>query len=207
MISLVAVLLLTTGVLVVAVLRPQALLATKAALPSEAAPAGPAPATATDPGIEYEFDVFLSSPMSSLDEANYTAHRDGLLKLVRKIEERCNYRCYYAGRNRPTASEFEAEDVALRNDLRALRRSRFFLMVVPEQRVSSVWVEAGIALAMSKSSVYLGRTDVELPFVLRGAARSTHPEIPRIRMYSYRDIDEAIKLIEVNGRSLFDHTT
>ncbi|GAA4446154.1 hypothetical protein [Phytohabitans houttuyneae] len=164
-----------------------------------------APVAAPDPKpVAYEYDVFISSPMTALTQESYEAHRKDILKFIRTIELRCKFKCYYSGRNRPTLDHFEAVDVGLRNDMEALKKSRYFLLVFPETLVSSVLVEAGMAIVLNKPALYFKRPGVKLPFTLEGAANSTNPELPRTSKYEYKDTADLVRLIQNNGRGIFE---
>ncbi|MFI7078034.1 hypothetical protein ACIBO1_12160 [Micromonospora sp. NPDC049903] len=154
-----------------------------------------------------EFDVFVSTPMASLPESEYPVHRQQIMTLVREIEQRSGLSCYYAGRDRPEIVDFPAVDLGFRDELRALARSRHFLLVLPLSNSSSALVEAGVAIALGKPSIYFRHTSAVLPFLLRGAANSNHPDIPRIRVYEYADFSELATLVRVNGKGLFESHT
>ncbi|MEU5548855.1 hypothetical protein ABZ738_03715 [Micromonospora sp. NPDC047793] len=154
-----------------------------------------------------EFDVFVSTPMASLPKSEYPAHRRQIMTLIREIEQRAGLSCYYAGRDRPEIADFPAVDLGFRDELRALTHSRHFLLVLPVSNPSSALVEAGVAIALRTPSIYFRHTSAVLPFLLRGAANSNHPDIPRIRVYEYADFSELATLVRVNGKGLFESHT
>ncbi|MEV0743469.1 hypothetical protein AB0I51_47910 [Streptomyces sp. NPDC050549] len=149
------------------------------------------------------YDVFLSSPMASLpsDEA-YESHRHGILRIVEALERNCRFKVYYAGEQRPTTASFERPDVGAHHDFAALRESARFLLVMPQDLVSSSYVEAGYALALGIPSVYYHQSDIRLPFMLRQAAQYS-TDFPRCKEYEYQQIDHIVDDIEGNGTSLF----
>jgi hypothetical protein len=153
--------------------------------------------------VEYRYDVFISTPMSSFDRTRYASHRKDILKVTALLEQQCNLKCYFAGQNRLTLADFETSDISLHNDYKALARSRYFLLVYPESIVSSVLVEAGVAIALNKPSIYFKQTGATLPFMLRNAANTDAADIPRIRIYEYTDVSHVLQMIRVNGSRLF----
>ncbi|SCL19362.1 hypothetical protein [Micromonospora inyonensis] len=158
---------------------------------------------ASPPRLRY--DIFVSSPMTAFGaDGGYEEHRKEVLKIVAVIERRCQLRCYYSGRTRETLQDLEAVDVGLRNDMEALRSSRTFVLILPEAFVSSVFVEAGMALAFGKPAVYFRRPDVRLPFMLEGAANAAGSDLPPTRQYPYQSTPDLIRLIQNNGRRIFD---
>ncbi|MGW1714725.1 hypothetical protein [Streptomyces sp. NPDC002156] len=152
---------------------------------------------------EYRYDVFISTPMSSFPtQTEYKSHRRDILRLQKVLQEKCGFRVYFSGDQRPTLRDFQVSDIGLRNDGSALENSRYFLLVVPRSLVSSIYVEAGIAIALGKPSVYFQHTDASLPFVLRHPGR-TSGSLPLAKVYEYGAFPEVIDCIRSNGRELF----
>ena len=149
-------------------------------------------------------DVFISSPMFAFeDEIRYQTHRENILRLIKALTDECGFKCYYAGETRPNYEDFEANDVALSNDLQALRDSRFYALLMPETSATSALVEAGAALILRKPSTYFVQQDARLPFALEHATNSGDAQLPRIKIYSYSTIDHLIRMVAVNKQSLF----
>ena len=115
-------------------------------------------------------DVFLASPMASLTgRGSYIRERESASDLARIIESYCGYSVYYAGDEIESDADFEAPGIALALNVQALRDSRHFVLLVTEPLVkpSSVWVEAGLALAYGKPlTLFVNATD-DLPYMLR----------------------------------------
>jgi hypothetical protein len=156
------------------------------------------------PAAAIKYDVFISSPMFSFgDEARYKAHRANVLKLIRVLRDQCGYASYYAGEQRPRYRDFEASDVALGNDLGALRESKFYLLLIPETSATSALVEAGAALILGKPSTYFVHKDAQLPFALHNAMNSGRTDLPRIKKYEYSTVGDLIDTVTVNKQSLF----
>ncbi|MFI1104333.1 hypothetical protein [Streptomyces melanogenes] len=154
--------------------------------------------------LEMTYDVFVSSPMASFPTSEqYEEHRAGMRQLVEALERHCRFKVYYAGLHLPTWNSFQRPDIGAQRDAAALRESKRFLLVVPLPLVSSVYVEAGYALALHKPSVYYHHVDVELPFMLRHASQYGN-DFPRCKDYRYAQIEEIFQDIEVNKSSLFD---
>jgi hypothetical protein len=150
------------------------------------------------------YDVFISTPMFALNsEERYRDHRNMILELIRSLREECQFECYYAGERRSGYGDFEVSDVALSNDLRALRDSKFYLLVIPEVTATSALVEAGAALILRKPSTYLVQRSAGLPFALQHAANSGERDLPRIKVYDYADLADLQRLMRINKKELF----
>jgi hypothetical protein len=150
------------------------------------------------------YDVFISSPMFAFeDERRYQTHRKNVLRLIKALQDQCDFTCYYAGKGRLNYDDFETSDVALSHDLQALRDSRFYVLLVPETSATSALVEAGAALILLKPSTYFVQEEARLPFALQNAQNSGGAHFPRIKIYNYSTIDDLIRKVTVNKQGLF----
>jgi hypothetical protein len=115
-------------------------------------------------------DVFLSAPMASAgDAAAYKKTRNAMLKIMQVLKaEHGLKKIYYAGENIESPEDFDPANMSLESDLVRIAGSKYFILVVLDQfPLSSVFFEAGYALAMSKKSVYFVRDRTCLPFLMR----------------------------------------
>lgn len=152
----------------------------------------------------YKYDVFLASPMAALDtDADYQRYRHAALAVEKALVECCDIKSvFYAGREITTKKAFEAAGDSLNEDFRALQASRYFMLVYPERRMSSVIYEAGMALAMGKPSIYLTNNRSDLPFLLQQAPQA----FDRLKVKIYEncaDTEDVVRVIRNNCGSLF----
>jgi hypothetical protein len=121
------------------------------------------------------FDVFLALPMASTDdETKYQAVRKEARSIVSALESHCGYSVYCGALDVATRADFDSPGFALEENVPALVNCRRFVLWVPElvTKPSSIWVEAGMALAFAKPSIYLAPSPDVLPYILRQAANS-----------------------------------
>lgn len=97
-----------------------------------------------------------------------------------------------------TKSDFDAADISIGSDLDALKESGKFILIYPEKIVSSVLVEAGIALALGKQSFFFGRTE-NFPFLLQQA----NQQFDHIKIYNSQSFDDILAIITKNAHNLF----
>jgi hypothetical protein len=142
---------------------------------------------------KYKYDLFLASPMASLDGKDFAEVNKRVKNIKNIIEIRYNYRVFYAGSNMKTPDDFQNANLSLREEIDALIQSEKFMMIYPEKMVSSVIAEAGMALALGKPSYYFGQTD-NLPFLLKKA--HTDMNYKHIRLYEADSIEAAEKIIK-----------
>ncbi|MGH3772816.1 MAG: helix-turn-helix domain-containing protein [Pseudonocardiaceae bacterium] len=157
-------------------------------------------------GIEHNtWDVFLSMPMASAGPDYGEALADAQQIRV-ALEEHCGWHAFFAGVDIPTSNDFDTPDFALQANCVAVRESANFMMVVlrPLARASSVFVEAGFALALQKPSVYFVRDRQVLPYILREASvHSAAVDLPSVRVCEVDDVTQVIGRIRRHKRSLF----
>lgn len=152
----------------------------------------------------YQYDVFLASAMAGLDsEAKYEAYKKDALAIEQALTEACGFRSvFYAGRDL-SWQQFESASLSLEEDVEALRRSRFFLLMYPERIVSSVLFEAGLALAFGKPAVYFVTDRHHLPFLMAQAGDAAVDA--GVRVYETAGLPDILKLIELHGEKLWKH--
>lgn len=138
------------------------------------------------------YDVFLALPMASTeDELKYQAVRAEARNLVSALEAQCGYSVYCGVLSVATRTDFDSPGFALEENVPALANCRRFVLWVPEliTRPSSIWVEAGMALALGKPSTYLVPSPEVLPYILREIAHiGSDLEIGNVRVH-WTDID------------------
>lgn len=158
--------------------------------------------------VDTPCDVFFSVPMAATpDRDSYAKHRRDALIVASALREHCGFESlYYAGERIDQRDDFEAPDLALEVNVQALRTSRYFVLLMTEELTtpSSVFVEAGFALALSTPSCYFVREGTRLPFLLQQAAQARLPRmLPTVKLYRFDGIDEIVRLLRVHGRNLF----
>lgn len=135
-------------------------------------------------GPRSDYDVFLSAPMAAYaDDSAYVASRADVAKLFRAFTVECGMRVYWAGERIEHMSDFDTIDVSVLDDLRALERSRSFVLVYPAKLATSALFEAGYALALKRPSHYFIRHREDLPFLLRELPGS----IGSVRIHTSQD--------------------
>lgn len=121
-----------------------------------------------------KFDVFLAVPMASTaDDEHYRRVRKHAQSIVRALRNE-GYEVYCGALDVEDRDDFDAPNFAVEENVPALINSRYFVLWVGEavDKPSSVWVEAGIALALGKPSTYLVGHPDYLPYILRQASEA-----------------------------------
>jgi hypothetical protein len=144
----------------------------------------------------YEYDIFLSSPMSAFSsDSEYKKERSNILKIIDTMMSVWNVKkVYYAGESFSSNTKFDASILSLKYCIDALDKSKCFVMIYPQQLVSSVLVEAGYAIAKKMKSIYFVKNKNDLPYILRDSLVEQHSPI----VWEYKSLADIKKLI-------FDH--
>lgn len=115
-----------------------------------------------------EYDVFLSTPMAGFDnDADYQSARREMLKVFNALEQTCGFNVFWAAKDIETIHDFDTVDVSAEQDIRALERSRCFILIYPRKLHTSALFEAGYALAKELNCHYFVRERRDLPFLMR----------------------------------------
>lgn len=156
--------------------------------------------------------VFVASPMS-VPTDNYAASRNLAIDLVRVLRNHCSFDVYYAGENLHTVEDFDAADLAYEINLKALKEASHFILlwegpprenkqVSRSKTVSSIWVEAGMALTLNIPSTYFVPDLTALPYILQQASKQNSSAHVTVRPFD-DDPHRAVSLVRSNGARLF----
>jgi hypothetical protein len=120
----------------------------------------------------FAYDVFLSTPMAAFaTEEEYVVGRAQFKKVFDALRQD-GFSVYWAAERVESMTAFDSLDVSVLDDLRALQRSRRFVLIYPQKLASSALFEAGYALALKRFSHYFVRNRNDLPFLMRELAGS-----------------------------------
>ncbi len=144
------------------------------------------------------YDVFLSAPMAAFDDdAAFVAFRAEIKKLFDVLTKECGRRVYWAAEKVEHKADFETRDISALDDLRAIERSRYFMLVYPERMATSAIFEAGYALARGHVSHYFVRDRDHLPFLLQELPGAVHS----VRIHEkqdWKDYDDLARKLKKN---------
>jgi nucleoside 2-deoxyribosyltransferase len=141
---------------------------------------------------EARYDLFVSSPMTSLGEADYAETRALTLAVITTLRTSGRYSSiYYSGQEFEAVDQVAPASVSARSDLDALRGSRAFLLIYPKPLITSSLVEAGYALALRIPSYYFVRAVEDLPYMLQEAAEAYE----HVHKFRFRNEAELLRLV------------
>lgn len=162
------------------------------------------PKISTDPKESkrhHRYDIFVSAPLAGFaTDKEIQADHDRVLPLVKCLEKELGLEVFWAGRNICSRADFEAADIAVVDDVQAIRDSKYFLLLYPNKIVSSVLFEAGIALRSCLVSIYIVKNKEDLPFLMDSAAQA----FLNVRTYTSNLPEDALTLIRNHGKRFFE---
>lgn len=120
------------------------------------------------------YDVFISAPMAAFDsDEEFKKNRDDVMRLIKVLQQEYDFKAVvYAGNAISSIQDFNAPGPSSREDINAIRDSKFFILWYPDRLVSSVIFEAGVALAYNKPSIYFVSNRKHLPFLMQSLDNS-----------------------------------
>ena len=142
------------------------------------------------------YDLFISAPMTS-DFSGYRLIRSDVLSVINELEQIGFSRIYYAGQDIEDISQVDPPAMSVKIDLRALRNSKYFVLIFPKKLASSSLIEAGFALALNIPSIYFYRDIDNLPYMLREVPQSSASK------FRYQDQQQLLSLVRRYTREIF----
>lgn len=133
---------------------------------------------------------FLASPMAS--SPRYRRERDSALRFKELIERYCGVDVFYAGATSLTPAQYESQPRAYEINLEHLEAATRFILLLPrkpKKKPSSVWIEAGIALALEIPSTIIVPDLNWLPYLLKRA----HSESVQLEQMSQSEAERLIR--------------
>jgi hypothetical protein len=139
----------------------------------------------------------LASPMAS--SGDYAADRSVARDFAHLLHEYCGADVYYAGETVGTPADFDSESLAFQVNLAILQAACRFVLLLTEPVVkpTSVWVEAGLALALRIPSTYILENREWLPYILKRAHEEGTVQV------ELGGLDEARRLIRLHNSRYF----
>lgn len=144
-------------------------------------------------------NVFISSPMASIeDPTEYQKFQKDMKQIQNALKISCKVKnVYYPGENIEGKERFEGKKKAINNNFHKLKECEYLLVVYPKALVTSVLVEIGYAIALSKKIIVFVKNKNDLPYILKEADKS----INNLHLYTYNDMKDILYQIESNGTS------
>jgi len=142
--------------------------------------------------------VYVSIPMASISKPDYQElrkHAMDLKKALKKIGFK-NVICPILGKKDPAT--FDGKTRAIKETFTNIKSSSCLLVIYPKAVPSSVLVELGYGIALSKGIAIFHKG--QLPYLLEKSGEA----IPHVYTLQYDDFAEINKIILSNGKDIFN---
>lgn len=138
--------------------------------------------------------------MASLSDSQYINFRNEMLKVKAALSNIKEIKSiYYPGENNNDPKSYEGNLKAIDDNLKIIKQSEFMIFVYPRKLPTSMLLEIGYGIALSKRIIiYTPNRDI-LPFLLKDADGI----IKNITIHTYSDYDNLIDSIISNGLAIF----
>ena len=145
--------------------------------------------------------MYISAPMDSLSEEEYKEQYEFLIKLKRSLKEKLGFKDVFSpALEIKPGKKWQGITTSVKRNFKQLRQIENLIVIYPAKIPSSVLVEIGYCIALSKNTVIFYRED--LPFMLRGAGE----DIVHLHTRHSTDFSDILEVLETDGRSLFEVT-
>lgn len=143
--------------------------------------------------------VYLSAPMSGLTDEEYAKQRDFLLELRKLLlSDMIGFRDVICPAiSAESKDDFDGMTKALKENFIHLKQVDNVIILYPNLTPSSVLIEVGYAIGLTKHTIIFYRT--ELPYMLVEAGEN----ISHVRTVSCSSFEHILKYITTNGRAIF----
>lgn len=142
--------------------------------------------------------IFLSAPMSTIDDNEYNELRNYLFK-VKEILITMGFTeiiCPILDKDNRTA--FDGKVKAIKDNFLNLKQVESILVVYPKKLPSSSLVEIGYGIALTKRMVIFYKEG--LPYILEDAGENIH----NIKSFKYSSFSEISTILSSNGMAIFE---
>ena len=119
--------------------------------------------------------------MSHLSDDEYGEIRNDIMELIHKLRK--NHRVYFYNEFVPKIQDFDQNKLDAFNYLMEIKKSDYFIAIITEKILSSIYFEAGYATSVGVNSVYFVTDDKVMPLLMRMIS-ADHPKVKVIRVSS-----------------------
>ena len=142
--------------------------------------------------------LYVSAPMSSIDDESYKELRENLLCLKEKLINVGFVDIYCPLFEKHSSELFDGKTKAIKENFAKMKQVDCMLIIYPQNIPSSILVEIGYGLSLCKKTVIFYRD--KLPYILEEAGET----ISHIKTYKYDSFNEIESVVTKNGMDIFD---
>lgn len=133
--------------------------------------------------------VFLSMQMSQLTPSEYERVREDIMKLVHELRK--THYVYFFNEFVYHLDRFDEKTINSEEYLSEIRHCDYFIAIVVERICSSIYFEAGYAIAHGKTSIYFAIREDAMPVLMR-LISADHPKAKIVKAESLDEISQRV---------------
>jgi len=148
----------------------------------------------------YQHDIFISFPMSTWKtEEEYKEHQKKVQDFSNTVKVNLNLNTIYCDVLKIEEKKlFETQTTSMNTMINNIKNSKYYILIVPNKSRSSIYFEAGFALALNKPTAYFVKgTNKNLPYVMQGVNNN-------INIIEYDNYDNLIEKIRIEKTKIFN---
>lgn len=142
--------------------------------------------------------LYISAPMSSVNEEVYKQLREDILCLKERLFSIGFIDIYCPLFEKTSSNAFDGKTKAIKENFTKMKKVDCMIVIYPQKVLSSVLVEIGYGIALCKKTVIFYRDS--LPYILEEAGET----IGHVKTYQYHDFEDVIRIVTKNGMAIFD---
>lgn len=142
--------------------------------------------------------LYISAPMSSIDDKTYRELRENLLRLKTQLVNIGFLDIQCPLFDKTSSIVFDGKTKAIKENFVKMKQVDCMIIIYPQNVPSSVLVEIGYGISLCKKTVIFYRD--KLPYILEEAGET----ISHVKTYKYDDFGEIEKIVSMNGMDIFD---
>lgn len=140
--------------------------------------------------------VFVGIPMASASDDDYPAFKKCALSVKDALLRFANAKeVYCPAEEIPNRGKFDGYKKAIIKDFQVLKESEHYVFIYPKSVNSSILVEMGYAIALSKNTTIFARDKNHLPFMLKKADQV----IDNLEIHEYDKLQDIVDIIQSEG--------
>lgn len=147
------------------------------------------------------YRIFLSMQMSQLSDEDYLLVRQQILNVIYDMRKHDDV--YFFNELVPDRNAFQERTFDALEYLSEIRKADYFVAVLSERILSSIFFEAGYAVATGKQSFYFLLNRQAMPLIMRTAIQD-HPKVKVIELPSMEELGVRLSHLLENTRRIDD---
>lgn len=142
--------------------------------------------------------IYICVPMSSINETEYLDYRNQVIQIEKELKRIGFTNVICPMINIKSQSNFDGKTKAIKENFANLKRVDSMIVIYPRNMPSSILVELGYGISLSKRIVIFYKES--LPYLVEKSGET----MEHVKTYQYDDLSDINKIINSDGMALFE---